>query len=152
MCDIACATKAGWRVRSNASSADVTGSVSRNCNAPKIRNAPTATAKLQRHAISANPSDGRRKIARKPSSVGEYGFMFLSNYDVNQPAKHYDFLNDLLASNRRLDLFICKSLFEHGVFGCIWGHDNPATQFAVDLHRYFNLLFFRQFRHILRPA
>jgi hypothetical protein len=38
---------------------------------PKLNKAAVVAPNVQRHAISADVSDGRRKAARKPSIVGD---------------------------------------------------------------------------------
>src|SRR2546426_6907013 len=88
MCKAAREIKAGCRVRSNARSPEVTGSVSKNWKAAKMSNAPPATAKLQRQAISANPSEGTRKIARKPSKVGEGCFILADRKSTRLNSSH----------------------------------------------------------------
>ena len=64
-------TNAGCRVDRRAESAVVTGSVSRYSMKQKRNKAAAVAPSVQRHAISANVSDGRRNAARKPSIVGD---------------------------------------------------------------------------------
>ena len=71
----ACRIRAGCRVRSNNISPAVTGRVARYSRKENASRAPTARPKLHRQAISARPSEGRRNMVWKPSSVGECRFM-----------------------------------------------------------------------------
>jgi hypothetical protein len=48
-----------------------TGSVARYSMTQKRDNAQATAPAVQRQAISANVSEGRRSAARKPSNVGE---------------------------------------------------------------------------------
>ena len=71
MCEIARPTSKGCLVERRAASPLVTGSVSRNSISQKKTIAQPTAPTVQRQAISAKVSEGRRKLARKPSSVGE---------------------------------------------------------------------------------
>src|SRR5580704_7791522 len=61
----------GCRVRSKRISPPDTGSVSRYSRSENPTRAVAVAPTVQRHEISASVSEGRRKAARKPSSVGE---------------------------------------------------------------------------------
>src|SRR5580704_11520659 len=100
MCSIARPTSKGCLVESRAASPLVTGSVLRNSISQKNTNAQPTAPTVQRHAISANASEGRRKLARKPSSVGEMRGMNLSHHEIDELAGNEDFVHDFLTGDR----------------------------------------------------
>jgi len=71
MCLSARPTSAGRPLPTRRRSARVRGKVFRYAAQAKPSSAALATAKLERQAISAKPSEGLRKMRRKPSRVGE---------------------------------------------------------------------------------
>src|SRR5260370_15653675 len=71
MCARAGPTRKGCLVLRSVASARDTGSVSRNSISEKKSTAQATATTVQRQAISASVSEGRRKAARKPSRVGE---------------------------------------------------------------------------------
>src|ERR1700723_1816231 len=152
MCAIARPMSNGCLVARRAASAFVTGSVSRNSMSPKtIRvqaNAPT----VQRQAISAKVSEGQRKLARKPSSVGETRGINLSHHDIEQLAGDKYLFHDLLSRNCGFHLVIGKRALDDEIFGRVSGYYNEAAQLAVDLHGNFEFFFFGEGSVVLWPG
>src|SRR5271168_1692736 len=151
ICSIARPTSKGCLVERRAASPLVTGSVPRNSISQKNTSAQPTAPTVQRHAISAKASEGRRKLARKPSSVGETRGMNLSHHEVDQLARNEDCFHDLLARDRRLHFLIGERALDDEIFGCIGGHDHAAAQLAIDLHRNFQFFFFGKLRVIFWP-
>src|SRR5271155_230123 len=140
MCEIARPMSKGCLVDRRVSSPRVTGSVSRNSIDQKKTNAKPTAPTVQRHVISARVSEGRRKLARKPSSVGEILGMNLSHHEVDELAGNVDCFHDLLACYRRLHFLIGERTLDDEVLSSVSRHNNAAAQLAVDLH--WNLQFF----------
>src|SRR5277367_5403804 len=152
MCEIARPTSKGCLVDRSVSSLRVTGSVSRNSISQKKTSAHPTAPTVQRQVISARVSEGRRKLARKPSSVGEMRGMNLSHHDVHELTGDVDCFHDLLAGDRRLHFLVGQRAFDHEVFGSVGGDNNSTPQLAVDLYRDFKLFFFGERGVVLRPG
>src|SRR6516165_6212244 len=72
MCARARETNAGAPLRRRNKSPVETGRVSRYSKSPNTASKHAAAPKLHRQLISASESAGRRKIVRKPSTVGDH--------------------------------------------------------------------------------
>src|ERR1700694_849585 len=72
--------------------------------------------------------------------------------DIYQLAGDYDHFHNPLAVKRRLYLRFGQSALADNILWRVCRHDNAAAQLAVDLHRDFDLVFFRQRGIVLRPG
>src|ERR1700683_4885837 len=152
MCAIALPTSSGCLVRRRAASPFVTGSVSRYSMSEKKISAQATAPAVQRHAIAANVSEGRRNAARKPSSVGETLGMALLDDDVEKLARDKDLLHDLFAGDSGLDFIVGQRALDDEILGSVGGYNDASAEFAVDLHRNFKFFFFGERRVVLRPG